>query len=208
MRRCHNIHTQFISSTECCLHVWTDGVVFFFSWPVKSDELICVSYLTSLNLILLFSTQAKGSTGPLAPPPKPVRRRLKSEDELRPEAEDHPQKSNVIAAVLATQPSIPRYGPVGPQVHGKHTPWRVLKGIFQRNNSEGLMEEPYIPAQKMKTQSAKASSPQKWFRSLARRSLQNVLCRTPTKPKILCFVCSGPRRTHRMLMVFWSFSDF
>uniref|UniRef100_A0A665TAD1 RALBP1 associated Eps domain containing 1 n=1 Tax=Echeneis naucrates TaxID=173247 RepID=A0A665TAD1_ECHNA len=55
------------------------------------------------------TTQAKGSSGPLAPPPKPVRRRLKSEDELRPEDEQHgPQKSNVIAAVLATQPSIPR----------------------------------------------------------------------------------------------------
>uniref|UniRef100_A0A7N6AY65 RALBP1 associated Eps domain containing 1 n=1 Tax=Anabas testudineus TaxID=64144 RepID=A0A7N6AY65_ANATE len=52
---------------------------------------------------------AKGSSGPLAPPPKPVRRRLKSEDELRPEDEQHGlQKSNVIAAVLATQPSIPR----------------------------------------------------------------------------------------------------
>ncbi|KAM8832105.1 ralBP1-associated Eps domain-containing protein 1 isoform 1-T1 [Spinachia spinachia] len=54
------------------------------------------------------SVKASGS-GPLAPPPKPVRRRLKSEDELRPEDEQHgPQKSNVIAAVLATQPSIPR----------------------------------------------------------------------------------------------------
>ncbi|XP_060907701.1 ralBP1-associated Eps domain-containing protein 1 isoform X1 [Labrus mixtus] len=52
---------------------------------------------------------AKGSSGPIAPPPKPVRRRLKSEDELRPEDEPHgQQKSNVIAAVLATQPSIPR----------------------------------------------------------------------------------------------------
>uniref|UniRef100_A0AAR2JA08 RALBP1 associated Eps domain containing 1 n=1 Tax=Pygocentrus nattereri TaxID=42514 RepID=A0AAR2JA08_PYGNA len=50
---------------------------------------------------------AKGST-PLAPPPKPVRRRLKSEDELRPDMEDHPQKSGVVASVLATQPSIPR----------------------------------------------------------------------------------------------------
>ncbi|XP_057208628.1 ralBP1-associated Eps domain-containing protein 1 isoform X2 [Triplophysa rosa] len=50
---------------------------------------------------------AKVST-PLAPPPKPVRRRLKSEDELRPDTEDLPQKSNVIATVLATQPSIPR----------------------------------------------------------------------------------------------------
>ncbi|XP_072265083.1 ralBP1-associated Eps domain-containing protein 1 isoform X2 [Pyxicephalus adspersus] len=45
---------------------------------------------------------------PLAPPPKPVRRRLKSEDELRPEAEDSNQKQNTIAAVLASQPSIPR----------------------------------------------------------------------------------------------------
>lgn len=52
---------------------------------------------------------AKGVSGPLAPPPKPVRRRLKSEDELRPEDEQQGlQKSNVIAAVLATQPSIPR----------------------------------------------------------------------------------------------------
>ncbi|XP_076873934.1 ralBP1-associated Eps domain-containing protein 1 isoform X3 [Brachyhypopomus gauderio] len=50
---------------------------------------------------------AKGST-PLAPPPKPVRRRLKSEDELRPDAEDHPQKPGVVPAVLAAQPSIPR----------------------------------------------------------------------------------------------------
>ncbi|KAF4071031.1 hypothetical protein AMELA_G00280300 [Ameiurus melas] len=50
---------------------------------------------------------AKGST-PLAPPPKPVRRRLKSEDELRPELDEHPQKSGVVATVLATQPSIPR----------------------------------------------------------------------------------------------------
>lgn len=59
------------------------------------------------------SNQAKGSSGPLAPPPKPVRRRLKSEDELRPEDEQHgPQKSNVIAAVLATQPSIPRSPPL------------------------------------------------------------------------------------------------
>uniref|UniRef100_A0A8C5H3B5 RALBP1 associated Eps domain containing 1 n=1 Tax=Gouania willdenowi TaxID=441366 RepID=A0A8C5H3B5_GOUWI len=51
----------------------------------------------------------KVSSGPLAPPPKPIRRRLKSEDELRPEDEQHgPQKSNVTAAVLAAQPSIPR----------------------------------------------------------------------------------------------------
>ncbi|XP_010121267.1 PREDICTED: ralBP1-associated Eps domain-containing protein 1 isoform X2 [Chlamydotis macqueenii] len=51
--------------------------------------------------------QSKGTT-PLAPPPKPIRRRLKSEDELRPEAEEHTQKTGVIAAVLASQPSIPR----------------------------------------------------------------------------------------------------
>ncbi|XP_064412113.1 ralBP1-associated Eps domain-containing protein 1 isoform X5 [Latimeria chalumnae] len=49
----------------------------------------------------------KGST-PLAPPPKPVRRRLKSEDELRPDVEEHTQKAGVVAAVLASQPSIPR----------------------------------------------------------------------------------------------------
>uniref|UniRef100_A0A3B3CXN5 RALBP1 associated Eps domain containing 1 n=1 Tax=Oryzias melastigma TaxID=30732 RepID=A0A3B3CXN5_ORYME len=52
---------------------------------------------------------AKGSSGPLAPPPKPVRRRLKSEDELRPEDEQPgPQKANILPAALATQPSIPR----------------------------------------------------------------------------------------------------
>nr|XP_060609442.1 ralBP1-associated Eps domain-containing protein 1 isoform X1 [Anolis sagrei ordinatus] len=49
----------------------------------------------------------KGTT-PLAPPPKPIRRRPKSEDELKPEAEEQAQKAGVIAAVLASQPSIPR----------------------------------------------------------------------------------------------------
>uniref|UniRef100_A0A8C8GQU8 RALBP1 associated Eps domain containing 1 n=1 Tax=Oncorhynchus tshawytscha TaxID=74940 RepID=A0A8C8GQU8_ONCTS len=53
---------------------------------------------------LFFSCQAKGSI--MAPPPKPVRRRLKSEDELQDET--LPPKSNVIATVLATLPSIPR----------------------------------------------------------------------------------------------------
>uniref|UniRef100_M3ZZP9 RALBP1 associated Eps domain containing 1 n=1 Tax=Xiphophorus maculatus TaxID=8083 RepID=M3ZZP9_XIPMA len=52
---------------------------------------------------------AKGSSGPLAPPPKPVRRRLKSEDELRPEDEQiGPQKAAAIAAPLTSQPSISR----------------------------------------------------------------------------------------------------
>uniref|UniRef100_A0A8C9Q408 RALBP1 associated Eps domain containing 1 n=1 Tax=Spermophilus dauricus TaxID=99837 RepID=A0A8C9Q408_SPEDA len=50
---------------------------------------------------------SKGTT-PLAPPPKPVRRRLKSEDELRPDVDEHTQKTGVLAAVLASQPSIPR----------------------------------------------------------------------------------------------------
>ncbi|KAM5263197.1 ralBP1-associated Eps domain-containing protein 1 isoform 4-T4 [Ctenodactylus gundi] len=50
---------------------------------------------------------SKGTT-PLAPPPKPVRRRLKSEDELRPDVDEHTQKAGVLAAVLASQPSIPR----------------------------------------------------------------------------------------------------
>ncbi|KAM5325604.1 ralBP1-associated Eps domain-containing protein 1 isoform 3-T3 [Glossophaga mutica] len=50
---------------------------------------------------------SKGTT-PLAPPPKPVRRRLKSEDELRPEVDELTQKTGVLAGVLASQPSIPR----------------------------------------------------------------------------------------------------
>lgn len=58
-----------------------------------------------INGILVF--QCKGTT-PLAPPPKPVRRRLKSEDELRPEVDEHTQKTGVLAGVLASQPSIPR----------------------------------------------------------------------------------------------------
>ncbi|XP_063299365.1 ralBP1-associated Eps domain-containing protein 1 isoform X6 [Pelobates fuscus] len=45
---------------------------------------------------------------PLAPPPKPVRRRLKSEDELRPETEEPNQKQSVVTTVLPSQPSIPR----------------------------------------------------------------------------------------------------
>ncbi|KAM9004085.1 ralBP1-associated Eps domain-containing protein 1 isoform 3-T3 [Sarcophilus harrisii] len=55
------------------------------------------------------SAPANGkSTTPLAPPPKPIRRRLKSEDELRPEVDEHSQKTGVLAAVLSSQPSIPR----------------------------------------------------------------------------------------------------
>ncbi|XP_008820253.1 ralBP1-associated Eps domain-containing protein 1 isoform X5 [Nannospalax galili] len=53
------------------------------------------------------ANMSKGTT-PLAPPPKPVRRRLKSEDELRPDVDEHTQKTGVLAAVLASQPSIPR----------------------------------------------------------------------------------------------------
>lgn len=69
--------------------------------PIGSD---------GFNGAVCFVLQAKGSSGPLAPPPpKPMRRRLKSEDELRPEDEQHgPQKPGLIAAVLASQPSIPR----------------------------------------------------------------------------------------------------
>uniref|UniRef100_A0A8C5Q8Q5 RALBP1 associated Eps domain containing 1 n=1 Tax=Leptobrachium leishanense TaxID=445787 RepID=A0A8C5Q8Q5_9ANUR len=52
--------------------------------------------------------QGKANT-PLAPPPKPVRRRLKSDDELRPEVEEHNQKQSVATSVLSSQPSIPRY---------------------------------------------------------------------------------------------------
>lgn len=60
----------------------------------------------------LLSQKAKGSSGPLAPPPKPVRRRLKSEDELRPEDEQiGPQKAAAIAAPLTSQPSISRSEP-------------------------------------------------------------------------------------------------
>ncbi|XP_077443586.1 ralBP1-associated Eps domain-containing protein 1 isoform X2 [Stigmatopora argus] len=69
---------------------------------VKSEGQADERTATSVN-------STKGSSGPLAPPPKPIRRRLKSEDELRPEDEQHgPQKPNIIAAALATQPSIPR----------------------------------------------------------------------------------------------------
>uniref|UniRef100_A0A1A7WW55 RALBP1 associated Eps domain containing 1 n=1 Tax=Iconisemion striatum TaxID=60296 RepID=A0A1A7WW55_9TELE len=69
---------------------------------VKSDGPADERTSTTIN-------SAMGSSGPLAPPPKPVRRRLKSEDELRPEDEQHgPQKSGIIAAPLTAQPSIPR----------------------------------------------------------------------------------------------------
>lgn len=65
----------------------------------------CLQEMLIVDGDLVF--QSKGTT-PLAPPPKPVRRRLKSEDELRPEADEHTQKTGVLAAVLASQPSIPR----------------------------------------------------------------------------------------------------
>ncbi|XP_056284353.1 ralBP1-associated Eps domain-containing protein 1 isoform X2 [Pseudoliparis swirei] len=82
---------------------------------------------------------AKGSgSGPLAPPPKPVRRRLKSEDELRPEDEQHgPQKSNVIAAVLATQPSIPRsVGKNKKSIQASIRRNKETNTVFARLNSE------------------------------------------------------------------------
>ncbi|CAJ0937003.1 unnamed protein product [Ranitomeya imitator] len=50
------------------------------------------------------ANSGKVSSTPLAPPPKPVRRRLKSEDELRPEVEESNQKQGTV---LAPQPSIP-----------------------------------------------------------------------------------------------------
>ncbi|XP_045150524.1 ralBP1-associated Eps domain-containing protein 1 [Echinops telfairi] len=53
------------------------------------------------------ASASKGTT-PLAPPPKPVRRRLKSEDELRPDVDEHTPKTGVLAAALASQPAIPR----------------------------------------------------------------------------------------------------
>ncbi|XP_067844671.1 ralBP1-associated Eps domain-containing protein 1 isoform X5 [Heptranchias perlo] len=48
------------------------------------------------------------STTSLVPPPKPVRRRLKSDDELRAEPDELAQKTSVINTVLSTQSSIPR----------------------------------------------------------------------------------------------------
>ena len=65
----------------------------------------CLQEMLIIHEILV--SQSKGTT-PLAPPPKPVRRRLKSEDVLRPEVDEHALKTGVLAAVLASQPSIPR----------------------------------------------------------------------------------------------------
>uniref|UniRef100_UPI00398EEAE3 ralBP1-associated Eps domain-containing protein 1 isoform X7 n=1 Tax=Pristiophorus japonicus TaxID=55135 RepID=UPI00398EEAE3 len=48
------------------------------------------------------------STTSLVPPPKPIRRRLKSDDELRAEPDEIAQKTSVINTVLVTQSSIPR----------------------------------------------------------------------------------------------------
>ncbi|XP_069090415.1 ralBP1-associated Eps domain-containing protein 1 isoform X5 [Pleurodeles waltl] len=56
------------------------------------------------SLTTVSSNTVKNST-PLAPPPKPVRRRLKSEDDLKPEVEELNQKPS---AVVPPQPAIPR----------------------------------------------------------------------------------------------------
>ncbi|XP_078085571.1 ralBP1-associated Eps domain-containing protein 1 isoform X3 [Mustelus asterias] len=48
------------------------------------------------------------STSSLVPPPKPVRRRLKSDDELRAEPDEIVQKTSIINTVLVAQSSIPR----------------------------------------------------------------------------------------------------
>nr|XP_033794520.1 ralBP1-associated Eps domain-containing protein 1 isoform X3 [Geotrypetes seraphini] len=54
------------------------------------------------------SAPANAGKGNIAPPPKPVRRRLKSEDELRPDVEEHNQKPGVLPAGSVLPPSIPR----------------------------------------------------------------------------------------------------
>ncbi|KAM4713749.1 LOW QUALITY PROTEIN: ralBP1-associated Eps domain-containing protein 1 [Anableps anableps] len=55
------------------------------------------------------ATVNSGSSGPLAPPPKPVRRRLKSEDELRPEDEQlGPQKASASSPPSLLSPPFPR----------------------------------------------------------------------------------------------------
>uniref|UniRef100_A0A8C7GMJ3 RALBP1 associated Eps domain containing 1 n=1 Tax=Oncorhynchus kisutch TaxID=8019 RepID=A0A8C7GMJ3_ONCKI len=77
------------------------------SLPVSQTYSIIQNLFYQLCSVIRKETEtvcAKGSI--MAPPPKPVRRRLKSEDELQDEA--LPPKSNVIATVLATLPSIPR----------------------------------------------------------------------------------------------------
>ncbi|XP_041029204.1 ralBP1-associated Eps domain-containing protein 1 isoform X4 [Carcharodon carcharias] len=48
------------------------------------------------------------SASSLVPPPKPVRRRLKSDDELRAEPDELAQKTSIINTVLVAQSSIPR----------------------------------------------------------------------------------------------------
>uniref|UniRef100_A0A8C8GLP2 RALBP1 associated Eps domain containing 1 n=1 Tax=Oncorhynchus tshawytscha TaxID=74940 RepID=A0A8C8GLP2_ONCTS len=77
------------------------------SLPVSQTYSIIQNLFYQLCFVIRKETEtvcAKGSI--MAPPPKPVRRRLKSEDELQDET--LPPKSNVIATVLATLPSIPR----------------------------------------------------------------------------------------------------
>ncbi|XP_055391730.1 ralBP1-associated Eps domain-containing protein 1 isoform X6 [Bubalus kerabau] len=71
------------------------------------EKKILVTFFVIIETSPVVTKTSKGTT-PLAPPPKPVRRRLKSEDELRPEVDEHTQKTGVLAAVLASQPSIPR----------------------------------------------------------------------------------------------------
>ncbi|XP_069464207.1 ralBP1-associated Eps domain-containing protein 1 isoform X2 [Ambystoma mexicanum] len=53
-------------------------------------------------------SNAVKSNTPLAPPPKPVRRRLKSEDDLRPEVEEHAQKPGAVPTAVPPQQAIPR----------------------------------------------------------------------------------------------------
>ncbi|OCT80266.1 hypothetical protein XELAEV_18027084mg [Xenopus laevis] len=77
----------------------------------SSSDTIGVSKLNGLveeKSVTAVSVNSSKIGTPLAPPPKPVRRRLKSEDELRPEAEEHDQKSSTACTTITPQPSIPR----------------------------------------------------------------------------------------------------
>lgn len=102
LRRYWHLRAYLITEADLHIHSFRRENMWWSAW--YSEHLIDLLFATEPRIF----SQAKGST-PLAPPPKPVRRRLKSEDELRPEIDEHPQKSSIVATVLATQPSIPRY---------------------------------------------------------------------------------------------------
>ncbi|XP_043551283.1 ralBP1-associated Eps domain-containing protein 1 isoform X4 [Chiloscyllium plagiosum] len=93
---------------------------------------------------------AAKSTSSLVPPPKPIRRRLKSDDELRTEPEEHTPKTSVINTVLVAQSSIPRsFGKDKKSIQASIRRNKETNTVLARLNSELQQQLKILPQEEI-----------------------------------------------------------